>query len=262
MNRSLLGRVRDLVAPRLPCTTPTGVLGEAEHRVVHALFQLLTDDPGVSATECGRFVDERTTRVAGYLAVYREGLALLARATTDAFPGRAFAALSLAERDAVLARVLRPFPHEESLAPWRRRLHLTPENLDALLAPRAARRFRRFVVRELLRVYYTSAAGWAVVGYDEFPGRVRSEAAGAEVTALRVEGATVLLTLSDGSVERLDPSSVRTDGAAGLVVLAKGGRQRVVFSHKTYYELCELLEETEDGIVLCLGGRAFRLAAP
>jgi hypothetical protein len=113
-----------------------------------------------------------------------------------------------------------------------------------------------------LRLYYTSDAGWAVVGYtNEFMGKVKSEGDPTEVVSLRVEGGEIILQLSDATFEELDPAALESDEEHGLATKTKAGRQRATFSRGAYNTLAELIEESADGFVLRIGGKAVPILA-
>jgi hypothetical protein len=250
MNQSLSSRLRAFLEPAVARAAPTGVLSDAEHRTVHALFEALTGDDQYPPALLRRHVERRTAEDGGYLEECRAGLALLRRAMEREWLAGEFVDLTHGERDRVLRRILRSYPHEEKNAWWRRRLRLTSENLDLVagrLWRRAVRRFRVVVVRDLLEHYYTGPSGWAVVGYREFPGRVRSESEPCKVLGFRIEGDSVVLELSDSTYETLDPRNLELDEGGALVVTTKSSRQRAGFSHAAQHAIGELLQEDEHG---------------
>src|SRR5690606_40820961 len=81
-----------------------------------------------------------------------------------------------------------PLSRDPPSFPTRRSSDLTGENLDVVFGRFTNRRFRQFVVRDLLLHYYSGAAGWSVVGYDEFPGHVRYESEPCAVLGFEVDG--------------------------------------------------------------------------
>ncbi|WP_437960434.1 hypothetical protein WME76_12855 [Sorangium sp. So ce119] len=264
MNRNLLSKLKERLQPTLDPEAPTGVLSDAQHEIVYALFQVLAADEGFPREQVRRHVDARTRAEPGYLREYAAAVALLEAATARRHPGRAFTALSAEARDAVLRSILRPYPSARREPAWRRRLKLTSENLDvargATIGGRPARRFRLHVVRDLLVYYYTTAAGWAVVGYDAFPGRSRAELEPCEVRSVSIERGRILLALSDGSVEELAPQAVRVEGDDGLSILVKAGRQRASFSRAALLSLGEHLDEEGGALVLRVGDRTHEIA--
>ena len=104
----------------------------------------------------------------GYRAAFAEGLALLDQETTNRFRKQVrFGDLSREEANQVLGSLLAGIdPHP--------RYRQVPR--EVLLSyfdhGRLARfHFRRHVVSEILHAYYQSGAGWALVGYEAYPGR-------------------------------------------------------------------------------------------
>jgi hypothetical protein len=98
-------------------------------------------------------IEDRTRRSPGDLARYRA-----AAKTLDRMAAKRFASLELRERLDLTAR--------HGLAGWRRQ----PQDDPSLSSPEI-RTLRTRIVPDLIRGYYASPAGWAVVGYESFPGR-------------------------------------------------------------------------------------------
>ncbi len=171
----LVRRIRAGVGRRLrPVASPTarsGTLDADEHATVYALFRVICDDATFAADDVRAFVDGRTRDGPGTFDAYRESVTLLNETSRARFGGRPFATLSSSEGDAVLRALFQPFPHPEREARWRRRTGLTSHNLDLLTAGGAKRRLRHETMPDLLAWYYTTEAGWAVVGWTDFPGR-------------------------------------------------------------------------------------------
>jgi hypothetical protein len=114
--------------------------------------------PGpLSPIERGFLADHvryRAPRASGYyLSLYRTTVGLLGR-----LAGARFSSLDVAQRNALVTRYRlsssRVWP-DEDLGPF----------------PEDARTVRTRVVADLIGGYYGSPAGWAVVGYDAYPGR-------------------------------------------------------------------------------------------
>jgi hypothetical protein len=259
MNRHFLSKLKERLRPALARHTGKGTLGGAQHEALFALFQVIAGDEGFPPERVRQHIDERTLTTAGYLREYEAGIALVEAAAAQAFPGRAFHRLSLAERDAVLRAILRRYPGPPREPAWRRRLKLTSENLDAILGERRARRLRLYVIRDLLGFYYTTASGWAVVGYQAFPGRSRAELEPCEVRSIAVEGDRMILALSDGSFEAVEPRTVRAEGEGVLSATIKSGRQKASFSRSASLALGEHLEDTGGGLYLRVGDRAYEV---
>jgi hypothetical protein len=259
MNIRVLTRLKERLQPALDRTAPTGTLTDARHEVIYALLQVLAWDASFPCADVRRRVDERTSTVPGLLREYEAAVGLLEAATARRHPGRAFQALSLDERDEVLRSILRRYPSPRGQPMVRRRLRLTSENVDALVAGGRARRLRVYVVRDLLAFYYSSAAGWAVVGYQAFPGRSRAELEPCEVRSVSIEGDRMTLALSDGSYEPLGPRALRAEGDTDLSVMVKSGRQKASFSRAAFLALGEHLEEADGALVLRVGARAYEV---
>lgn len=97
------------------------------------------------------------------------------------------------------------------------------------------------------------------------PRRVPVDVADAPLVVTRAEvqaGAEprVGLHLSDGSVETLDPSSLRLDPRGTPYCRAKAGRLAARLSVAAWLELASLLAADESGTLLVLGRRRFRLS--
>ena len=104
----------------------------------------------------------------GYRAAFTQGLALLDEETKNRFPKEVrFGDLSREEANQVLTSLL------DGIDPYPRYRQVPREVLLSFFDQgRLARfHFRRHVVSEILHAYYQSAAGWALVGYEAFPGR-------------------------------------------------------------------------------------------
>ena len=99
------------------------------------------------------YVETRTAESPRYLALYRTAVS-----TLDRLAVRPLAHLTIDERSALVAR--------HGLAAW----HLRAGEEPAAV-PDDVYALRTRVVPDLIRGYYASPAGWAVVGYEAFPGR-------------------------------------------------------------------------------------------
>jgi hypothetical protein len=256
MNRGFLSKLKSRLNPALDPRGGTGLLDDAQHQTLFSLLVVLADDEAPSPTALRDHLDHETRSRPGLLGELTAGLSLLEATTRRRHPGQAFHDLSRSDRDRVLHTLLRAYAHPQRSSALLRRSKLTSENLDVLLAGRRARRFRMFVVRELLAYYYTSASGWAVVDYRAYPGRSRAELEPCEVRSAAVEGDRMVLALSDGSFEPLDPQTLRLSDETSLSALVKSGRQKAHFSRAAYLSFCEHLEETDGGYVLRMGTRA------
>lgn len=254
MNETTLNRIRRVFDPELEALGPGRPLEADVLGTLYALLQVLADDSELPRSHFERTVQRRSTRDLSQMREYVAGARLLDVTARRRF-GQAFADASPAWRDEVLHVLLGgeyPSPDDQ---PWLvRRLRLTSHNLHLVLSRPSIRHFRKFVVADLLSYYYTTARGWAVVGYREFPGFVRSEAEPCEVRGVRIEGRHVVLELSDQCTERLRPETLRVDGQGRFVCETKAGRQSAVFSREAQLALGELLEESPEGIFLRVAG--------
>jgi hypothetical protein len=148
---------RQRLEPRLDRDSPTGALSPAEVETLVAFGEIVVQGDAISAD--GRryladHVNERARSVPGFLALYRETAQALDRAC-----GGSFAALDIAGRSRIVA---------ESVLP----LHETEAQRDLKLVFRPGLvAARKLAAPDLITGYYVSPAGWAVVGYEAFPGR-------------------------------------------------------------------------------------------
>lgn len=149
-------------------------LSENEHIVLHALLQVITNDVAIDASSCRQFIEERILENSGAADAYRRGVRLLEQSSRR-HHGRSFSKLSLLKRDRLLHWLFVPYPHEERLPEWVRRVRVIPHKLSLLLEMGDFRTLRHYVMPELLSWYYTTGRGWAVVGWNDFPGKARVE---------------------------------------------------------------------------------------
>ena len=143
----------------------TGRLTSDEMSGITALAETLIPEdstPGAGPAWVREFVDGRTDRVPGWLPAYREAAALLDRYAREFRPGvGGFAALTTGEREAVVQQHF----DTEGL-PDRVWFRLGTASDDGVPKDRC----RHLVMKDLLVGFYRSAAGWAVVGYTNYPG--------------------------------------------------------------------------------------------
>src|SRR5262249_53652562 len=99
------------------------------------------------------YIEDVTKRSPDRLSLYRT-----AASTLDSLAGRRFASLEIPERLALI--------RQHGLAGQR-----VPPGSDAHPLAAEIRTLRTRAVPDLIRAYYGSSAGRAVVGYDTFPGR-------------------------------------------------------------------------------------------
>ena len=156
--------------------------------------------PAAELAYLASHIEERAAEASGYhRAHYRTAVGLL-----DRLAGSPFSSLGFDQRTALVARhrltVSRVLP-DEDLGPF----------------PEDARAVRTRVVPDLIAGYYRSPAGWAVVGYDVFPGPVRRS------RALRGPG-----TIAAGGAPRWSAVQGQPDrrhGCRGLHRRGGGGRR-------------------------------------
>jgi hypothetical protein len=263
MKRTRLGQIRERLEPRLNPQEGTGILEAGPFATILALMRVAAWDESFPAEVLRAQLDRRTQEAPGLLAEYRRAVALLDGAAERLFGDVKFADLGMDERNAVLQKLLRQYPFGDRLPAWRWRFRLTSDNLDVLLSRGAQRRFRRFVLRDLLSFYYATTSGWQAVGYgDQHPGHVREELFEASVVAVHtLDDGDVLFELSDGTYERAGACTLQLDPTLGVVLLAKAGRQRVRFSRLTYQRVLELADEVDGDIVLHFGAHTIAVGA-
>jgi hypothetical protein len=121
-----------------------------------AFAEILVGGASLSPIERGYLVDhieDRVKQASGYLSFYRTTVSLLGR-----LAGARFSTLDATQRLALMTRhrlnSSRVWP-DEDLGPF----------------PDDQRAVRTRVVPDLIAAYYRCPAGWAVAGYDAFPGR-------------------------------------------------------------------------------------------
>jgi len=140
-----------------PSPSPAEPLSRTELDNLLAFGEIVVEGRSLPAAERGylaSYIEERAEEASGYhRANYRTAVGLLNR-----LAGSPFSSLSFEQRVALLVR------H-----------HLTSSRVmpDEDLGPFSAdvRAVRTLVLPHLISGYYGSPAGWAVVGYDTFPGR-------------------------------------------------------------------------------------------
>jgi hypothetical protein len=150
--------------------TGTGPLSPDEERRLWSLAVVLL--PSRINPEGRAAVEEhlrwRAEESPGYRAAFVQGLTLLDQETRKRFPKAVrFGDLSREQGNQVLSSLL------AGIDPYPRSREVPREVLLSSLSQGRLERFhlRRHVVSEILHAYYQSAAGWALVGYEAFPGR-------------------------------------------------------------------------------------------
>jgi hypothetical protein len=79
--------------------------------------------------------------------------------------------------------------------------------------------------------------------------------------AARADGAAIVLSLSDGSEEPLDPETLTVDGEGVLRALVRGGRIEARLASSAAAALADRLGEIDGRPTLTLAGRRYPLAA-
>lgn len=152
-----------LIRPELDVAYPRGVLEDAEMRSIIALGETLAPPEFAPSDSFFRkHVDVVTQSQPGLLREYRRAAALLNTKTAQAYgKDTLFQALAPAERDKVLETVLWRFDASDRIL----------RKLEKLAASRDALALRIYIAGPLIEHYYRSSYGWAVVGYESYPGR-------------------------------------------------------------------------------------------
>ena len=94
-----------------------------------------------------------------------------------------------------------------------------------------------------------NAVNWAYVEIDGAPIFVRS-------VEVRDDG--IELSLSDGRVERLDPTTIATDGEGRLFCAVRQATMQAEFTSQAMMQLEPLMAEDEQGIFLTIAGAPIR----
>ena len=217
---NLRTKLKNYIRPRLPEAAggaSSHPLSEGEVETLFALFGTLTGDDGaLSEAEFRQHLEHRTAEHAGRLVAYREAATRL---------GDSFAQLDNGARNRVLKKNLRAYRFRENDSNWRKQLRLTSENIDLLLSSPATKRFRQFVVRDFINLYYHGARSWETVGYENYPGKPALDGDTATVESVEQRGGDLFLTISDGSFEKFNQKNINGDQ-----VTTKGGRQTCTLS--------------------------------
>ena len=154
--RRILDTLVGMLAPRVDVSLPPGRLSAAEISAILAFAEVLVAEQALAPAERGPLVEhinDRTIATPGFLSLYRRTAGLLDRLTPQPF-----ADLPRAERIALVQRLRLADSRVRTLE------YLWSFNREAWLV-------RQHAVPDLIAAYYTSPAGWAVVGYDTSPGQ-------------------------------------------------------------------------------------------
>jgi hypothetical protein len=145
-----------LLKPRLDASAQTGALSAVELENLAAFGEVLVEGRTLSTTERSHlieYLDNLTRSTPGYLPLYRMTASLL-----DHLAGARFGSLDVRARAEVMVR------HRLTSDDVSAREYLLPVGRQELAV-------RVLAVPDLIGGYYRSAPGWALVGYDAFPGR-------------------------------------------------------------------------------------------
>jgi hypothetical protein len=156
--------IRELVLPKLDTRYPLGILQDSEMRSIVALgMTLVTRESTPSENFFIDYVNVITKNQHGFLREYQRAAAYLNATSTDQFGRGArfdFADLSLSQRDKVLEKLLWQYQGHDRIV----------RKVEKLVASRDAIALRMYVMNPLIEYYYRSTYGWAIVGYESFPG--------------------------------------------------------------------------------------------
>ena len=239
MRQTLTNYLRRQVQPALLSDTPTGKLDEHAHATIYALFEILCDDTNYPPELVAAHVNHLTEHTPGYFHEFQQGLKLLKRKSIFG----AFEDLPAEERQRVIHSILRTFPHIENNAWWRQLLRLTSQHIDTLAAPQPAVRFRHFVARPLLALYYRGQHGWAVVGYDKYPGMTLADNEPSSIVNAFEDHGRILIQLNDETIEVLHLENIVTEFEAIKHINTKGGKQVATLDPQIPSEARNLLRQ-------------------
>jgi hypothetical protein len=162
-------QIRARIWPELDTTYPVGTLADLQMRTILALANAVVAPDSVPPPEF--FQDQInwvTQTQRGYLKEYERAVAFLDVTSAGLFAqGRQsyFVDLPHSHRDTVLKTLLWPYSARDRVV----------RKLEKLGASRDALALRIYVMAPLIEYYYRSSYGWAVVGYESFPGRPPSD---------------------------------------------------------------------------------------
>jgi hypothetical protein len=164
----LQDHVRVSLQPALDSTAPVGVLTDSELGTMEGLIETLVPGDGDRSVigYLVAYVSNKAATEAGYLTEYKKAVRILQGGAVSVHgEGSDFHRLSLAERGEILEEVLPKYEAHSRWMRWYKRLFASADE----------KAFREFVVRDILKQYYKSPAGWAVVGYQFYLGVPRSD---------------------------------------------------------------------------------------
>jgi hypothetical protein len=156
--------LRRLIQPTLDTTYPLGLLNNKEALTIATLGLVLASPRSVPPLGFFReYVDFVTQSLPGFLREYQRSAALLDEISVHVIPQKSegsFAHLTRNECDEVLGVLLWRYSGQDYIRP----------KLEKLFAGRDALALRTYVMQPMIEYYYRSLYGWAVVGYESFPG--------------------------------------------------------------------------------------------
>jgi len=160
-------RLGGLLRPTLDTTYPLGILQHEEMRSIAALGETLAAPELAPPAEFFQeYVNAATQSRPGILKEYQRAAVLLNTTGTRLFGQGTqvdFADLPQRRREQVLRALLWQYPGTDQLV----------RKAEVIVASREALALRMYVMQPLIEHYYRSPFGWAVVGYQSFPGRAQ-----------------------------------------------------------------------------------------
>ncbi|MFT5408178.1 MAG: choline dehydrogenase-like flavoprotein [Verrucomicrobiales bacterium] len=211
-------QLKNYIRPRLPEPedTESVELSATEKEVLFALLGAVTADHALTEAEFSQHLERRISEQPGFLITYREAAARLSAG---------FAQLDREAQHRALKKILRPYQFRENDSNWRKQLRLTSENFDLLLSSPSTKRFRQFVVRDFLDLYYRGPRAWESVGYENYPGKPLQSGPEGVIESVKQRGGDLFLSIDDGSFEKF-----RAKNLDGDRIHTKGGRQTCTLS--------------------------------
>jgi|GEM_PF-5285454 len=258
MNTTTFHKIRLLFEAELDPEKGTGELTAGELGTLKALYHTLADDDEYDTESYFLGLKERLQTEAGLLDRFQLAVQLLNKTAQQKY-SRNFEGMSRSHQNDVLKKILSGSVSRLAESPLKNRLKMTRWHFEKVFSTPARRSFRQFVSTDMLTDYYRGVKGWALVGYEEFPGRVRGEWEPCEVLRVHFEHDDILLELSDLTFDKLLPEALHLEGEDSLVAVTKYGRQRATFSRTAYNTLTEYLESEEDDLFIRRGDRTWKI---
>ena len=157
--------LRQLILPKLDTAYPLGVLQDMEMRNIVALGEMLVAPESTPPMNFFfDYVNAVTKYQPGFLKEFQRAAVLLDTTTVDLFGQSTrlhFAALPLTQRAKVLRALLWQYSGSDLIIP----------KVEKIVASQHVLALRMYVMGPLIEHYYRSPYGWAIVGYESFPGR-------------------------------------------------------------------------------------------